>query len=116
MCFCFTDLFEGNFIFTGSGNLHIVDYYHTSFLLTSFITYTLNQPRPICAAIKDEFKLPQKCLTAMKVAGYYFMISSRSLGRRSYGYSIATLTNDIQGLNVDRGKLKVERRERSAKD
>ncbi|KAH6718703.1 hypothetical protein BKA61DRAFT_261570 [Leptodontidium sp. MPI-SDFR-AT-0119] len=81
-CFCFADLFEGNFIFTATSSLYIVDFHHASFLPTSFMTYALNQPRPVCAAIKDKFDLPTKNLAAMRVAGYYFMISSRQAGLR----------------------------------
>jgi serine/threonine protein kinase len=80
LCFCFADLFEGNFIFTESNTLYIVDFHHAAFLPTSFMTYALDQPRPVCAAIKDKFALPQNNLAAMRVAGYYFMIGSRKIG------------------------------------
>jgi serine/threonine protein kinase len=79
ICFCFADLYEGNFIFTAS-SLYIVDFHHAAFLPQSFMAYALDQPRPVCAAIRDRFSLPSSNLEAMKVAGYYFMISSRKVG------------------------------------
>lgn len=80
ICFCFADLYEGNFIFTATSNLYIVDFQHAAFLPKSFMTYALDQPRPVCAAIRNKFSLPYKNLDAMKVAGYYFMMSSRKVG------------------------------------
>ena len=62
LCFCFSDLYEGNIIFTDANILYIVDFDHASFLPTSFMTYTLDQPRPVCEAIKNKLDLPhQNC-------------------------------------------------------
>ncbi|KAH8587953.1 hypothetical protein B0O99DRAFT_601232 [Bisporella sp. PMI_857] len=80
MCFCFSDLFEGNFIFTPTNTLYIADFHHAAFLPPSFMARALDQPRPVCAAIKEQFSLPQKNLSAMRVAGYYFGISTRRVG------------------------------------
>ncbi|PVH77713.1 hypothetical protein DL98DRAFT_636934 [Cadophora sp. DSE1049] len=69
LCFCYSDLFEGNFIFTDKDDLYIVDFEHTGFLPASFMTYALDQPRPACTAIKKDFALlPHENLEAMRVA------------------------------------------------
>jgi serine/threonine protein kinase len=81
LCFCFSDLFEGNFIFTDTGNLCVVDFNHVSFLPTSFMAYAFDQPRLVCAKIKDRFDLSQANLEGMRAAGYYFMISTRKIGK-----------------------------------
>lgn len=82
LCFCFSDLYEGNFIFTSTGNLYVVDFDHVSFLPTSFMTYALDQPRPVCEAIRDKLLLPQRNLLGLRVAGYYFMKSWRKVGKQ----------------------------------
>jgi hypothetical protein len=43
------------------------------------MTYALDQPRPVCAA---KIVLPQDNLAGLKVAGYYFMISWRTAGKK----------------------------------
>ncbi|KAL5331280.1 hypothetical protein ACEPPN_000810 [Leptodophora sp. 'Broadleaf-Isolate-01'] len=81
LCFCYSDLFEGNFIFTNKGDLYIVDFEHAGFLPASFMTYALDQPRPVCIAIKNDFAfLPYENLEAMRVAGHNFMIRWRKAG------------------------------------
>jgi len=50
------------------------------------MTYALDQPRPICKAIKMKFDLPQQNLEAMRVAGYNFMIMWRKAGKYLYSY------------------------------
>ncbi|KAH6714389.1 hypothetical protein BKA61DRAFT_575161 [Leptodontidium sp. MPI-SDFR-AT-0119] len=69
---------RGNFIFTNKGDLYIVDFEHAGFLPASFMTYALDQPRPVCIAIKNDFAfLPYENLEAMRVAGHNFMIRWR---------------------------------------
>lgn len=80
LCFCYSDLFEGNFIFTDNGDLYVVDFEHASILPASFMTYALDQPRPACIAIKKDFALPYENLEAMRVAGHNFMIRWRKAG------------------------------------
>ncbi|KAH6675918.1 hypothetical protein B0J14DRAFT_538581 [Halenospora varia] len=79
ICFCFSDLYEGNFIFTDK-DLYILDFEHAGFLPVNFMTYAFDQPRPVCKAIKEKFELPDKNLSAMKVAGYNFMVRWRNAG------------------------------------
>lgn len=81
LCLCFSDLYEGNFIFRGNGDLYLVDIEGLSYLPSSFMPYALNQPRPICQAIREKFDLPTKNLHIMEAAGYYFGISWRHIGR-----------------------------------
>jgi hypothetical protein len=109
MFFCFADLFEGNFIFTNKGNLYIVDFHHASFLPTSFMTYALDHRRPVCAAIRDKFTLPQNNLAAMRVARYYFMMSWRKVGVYLLKHFVLRLTVLAKGLDVDIEELKAKR-------
>ncbi|KAH6675107.1 hypothetical protein B0J14DRAFT_29184 [Halenospora varia] len=81
ICFCFSDLYEGNFIFTDEDDLYILDFHHAGFLPVSFMTYAFDQPRPVCEAIKGKFVLPQENLPAMRVAGHNFMIRWRKAGK-----------------------------------
>ena len=81
LCFCFSDLYEGNFIFTNKCDLYIIDFHHVAFLPTSFMAYALEQPHPVCKALRTKLDLPQENLRAMKVAGHYFMISWRKAGK-----------------------------------
>ena len=110
MCFCFSDLYEGNFIYTESGELYIVDFEHVSLVPTSFMTYALNQPRRVCSGIKHQFDLPQDNLEALRVVGHYFMISSRRIGTVLIcRFAVILLTNDIGlattlSLSASRGK------------
>lgn len=92
LCFCYSDLFEGNFIFTDKGDLYVVDFEHASVLPASFMTYALDQPRPACTAIKKDFALPYENLEAMRVAGHNFMIRWRKAGE-SLTHAVDILTN-----------------------
>lgn len=112
MCFCFADLYEGNFIFTESNSLYVVDFHHVSFLPTSFMTYALDQPRPVCAAIRDKFPLPRNNLAAMKVAGYYFMISWRKVGMCLLVSLCLYPNGACTGLDIDKEELKAKRERR----
>ncbi|KAL2072452.1 hypothetical protein VTL71DRAFT_11795 [Oculimacula yallundae] len=89
LCFCYSDLFEGNFIFTNEGDLYVVDFEHASVLPASFITYALDQPRPAYIAIKNNISLPYENLEAMKVARHNFTIRSRK-AVKAYLYAILT--------------------------
>lgn len=80
MCFCFSDLFEGNFIFTDTGSLYVIDFTHASFLPTSFMTFAFEQRFPVCR-IRDHFDLPKGNLEGMRAAAYYFLIGSRKIGK-----------------------------------
>jgi hypothetical protein len=79
-------MYEGNFIFTDAGDLYIIDFEHAAFLPESFMTYAFDQPRVVCAKIKDRFSLPLGNLKAMKVAGWYFMMSWRKIGECVFGF------------------------------
>ena len=71
---------KGTLFFTDD-KLYIVDFDYAAFLPMSFMTYALDQPHPVCDAIKTKFDLPQENLKAMRVAGYNFMISWRRAGK-----------------------------------
>lgn len=61
--------------------LYLVDFEHVAILPLSFMTYALDQPRPVCTAIKDSLDLPQGNLVNMRLAGYYFMLGGRKIGK-----------------------------------
>ena len=47
----------------------------------SFMTYALDQSRPVGTAIKTKLDLSQVILSAMRVAGYNFMIRRHKAGK-----------------------------------
>ncbi|KAH9215834.1 hypothetical protein DL95DRAFT_445655 [Leptodontidium sp. 2 PMI_412] len=58
-----------------------IDFELAGFLPASFMTYALDQPRPSCTAIKNDFAfLPYENLEAIRVAGHNFMIRWRKAG------------------------------------
>lgn len=73
------------------------------------MTYALDHRRPVCAAIRDKFTLPQNNLAAMRVAGYYFMMSWRKVGKYLLKHFLLTLTVLAKGLDVDIEELKANR-------
>jgi hypothetical protein len=78
--FCFSDLYEGNFIFSDNGSLYVLDFEHASFLPISLMTYALIQARPVCTAIRDKLSLPQENLPGMRLACSFFVMSTRRIG------------------------------------
>lgn len=79
------------------------------------MTYALDQPRPVCAAIRDKFSLPQNNLVAMRVAGYYFMMSWRGVGRCLQECFVLTLTLPGKGLDYDKESLKAKREKQKSR-
>lgn len=88
--FCFSDLYEGNFILSHNGSLYVLDFEHASFLPISLMTYALIQARPVCTAIRDKLSLPQENLPGMRLACSYFVMSTRRIG--TYYITIIWLT------------------------
>ncbi|PSS28280.1 hypothetical protein M430DRAFT_24627 [Amorphotheca resinae ATCC 22711] len=80
LCFCYSDLYEGNVMFTDTGTLYIIDFEHAAFLPTSFMTLSLSLDRPINEALRNKLSLPQENLNAMQAARYYFQISGHGVG------------------------------------
>ncbi|KAH8790921.1 hypothetical protein F5882DRAFT_377049 [Hyaloscypha sp. PMI_1271] len=77
--FCFSDLYEGNFILSHNGSLYVLDFEHASFLPISLMTYALIKARPVCTAIRDKLSLPQENLPGMRLACSYFVMSTRRI-------------------------------------
>ena len=100
LCFYFSDLYEGNFIFTDECELYILDFHHAGFLPTSFMTYAFDQPRPVCEAIKGKFVLPEENLSAMRVAGHNFMIRWRKAGKY-FAIRVYLHANRLLGLPLN---------------
>jgi len=78
---CFADLYEGNFMFTASGDLYLVDFEQVSFLPLSFMTYAAIQRWCICGVVRQRLDLPEENLPAMKLACTYFVMSITRLGK-----------------------------------
>jgi hypothetical protein len=80
LCFCFSDLYEGNFLFSANGDLYVLDFEQAGFLPISFMTYALIQDRLVCAAIEEKLSLPQGNLPGIIKAGSYFIMSTHTIG------------------------------------
>ncbi|RFU32172.1 hypothetical protein B7463_g4188, partial [Scytalidium lignicola] len=81
----YSDLFEGNFIFTNTGDLYIIDFDLASFLPLSFQDFALRFPSvmscTVASRIQGEFKdLPQENFIVMKRVSGLMCQSSRKLG------------------------------------
>lgn len=82
LCFYYTDLYPGNFIFTDTGNLCVIDFDEAGFLPASFMSYALRQSRwALGHWIQDKINLPTHNLDAMENIFYWFAIGATSLGR-----------------------------------
>jgi hypothetical protein len=81
----FSDLYEGSFIFTDSGDLYIIDFDLAAFLPLSFQTFALHYPSMmsmlVAEEIKDEFDLPEENLHVMGVVANLIGRSGLQLGK-----------------------------------
>lgn len=83
LCFYYSNFFPGNFIFTDTGNLYLIEIDQAGFPPSSFVSYALTES---CWApglwTKDTgiLRLPEHNLDAMKNIAYWFTISSSWLG------------------------------------
>ncbi|KAL2292419.1 hypothetical protein FJTKL_09391 [Diaporthe vaccinii] len=78
--FYFADFYEGNFIFTDSGDLYLIDFDQAGFLPLSFMAYALADKWPVGFWIKDRLQLPESNIEAMRRASHWFLISFRKIG------------------------------------
>ncbi|OAA68020.1 Protein kinase-like domain protein [Niveomyces insectorum RCEF 264] len=81
----FSDLHTGNFIFTPSGDLYVIDFDMAAFLPLSFMTFALRFPTmmsgEVAAAIRKDFlDLPQQNVDAMLHVAGTFMRGSNKMG------------------------------------
>ncbi|KAF4447224.1 Protein kinase-like domain protein [Fusarium austroafricanum] len=77
--FVLSDLYEGNFMFTESGDLFVIDFEMANFLPLSFMTYAMIQHHDVCS-LKDRFELPQENLEIMRRVSDLLIKSVRRLG------------------------------------
>lgn len=82
LCFYYSDFYPGNFIFTDSGEVCVIDFDEAGFLPASFMAYALTQSRWAPGHwIQDKIDLPVANLDAMRNISYWFSIGVTSLGK-----------------------------------
>lgn len=82
LCFYYSDLYDGNFILTDTGDLCIIDFDQAGFLPLSFMSFALAESRWEPGFwIKDILSLPENNLNAMKNIFYWFTIGVCWLGK-----------------------------------
>jgi hypothetical protein len=81
LCFCSTDVWADNFIITETGQTCVIDFEHTAFLPTNFMSYALrDRGKPLISEIAKRITLPtSEDLGAMNVASYIFKMHARRL-------------------------------------
>ncbi|ROV92461.1 hypothetical protein VSDG_06670 [Cytospora chrysosperma] len=81
LCFYYSDLYDGNFILTDTGDLCIIDFDQAGFLPLSFMSFALAESRWEPGFwTKDILSLPENNLNAMKNIFYWFTIGVCWLG------------------------------------
>lgn len=81
LCFYYSDFFDGNFIFTDSGDLYVIDFDQAGFLPQSFMMFAMADSRWYPGHwIKDILRLPEDNLKAMQNIFYWFTIGVAWLG------------------------------------
>lgn len=100
LCFYYSDLFPGNFMFTAAGNLYVIDFDQAGFLPLSFMSFALAESRWSPGLwIKDILRLPEHNLDAMKNIFYWFAIGVSWLGElASHFCPISLVANFTFGL------------------
>lgn len=90
-----SDFFDGNFIFTNSGDLCIIDFDQAGFLPQSFIMFAMAESRWYPGNwIKDILRLPEDNLDAMRNIQYWFSVGVVWLGKLENTYY---LCNPVPG-------------------
>lgn len=101
--FYYSDFFPGNFIFTATSDLYLIDFDQAGFLPPSFMSYALAESRWAPGLwIKDILRLPEHNLDAMKNIFYWFAIGVSWLGElASHFYPMSWVANfkfGVKGL------------------
>lgn len=78
--FVFSDLYEGNFMFTDAGSLFIIDFEQAAFLPLSFMSFAMVQQHHICDLLRDALHLPSENTDAMRHICSLFAKSSTKIG------------------------------------
>ncbi|KPM43177.1 hypothetical protein AK830_g3308 [Neonectria ditissima] len=77
--FVFSDMYEGNFMFTDEGDLYVIDFEQANFLPLSFMTYAMVQRHYLCQ-LGDRLGLPEENLEIMRRVCSLLVMSVPSLG------------------------------------
>lgn len=89
LSFYYSDFYDGNFIFTDSGDICVIDFDQAGFLPRSFMMYAMNESSWYPGHwIKDVLGLPKDNLKAMKRIGYWFAIGVSWLGESEVSCSL----------------------------
>ncbi|KAH7153356.1 hypothetical protein EDB81DRAFT_882294 [Dactylonectria macrodidyma] len=76
--FVFSDLYEGNFMFTDDGDTYVIDFEQANFLPLCFMTYATVQFRDVACFLRGRLDLPQENLHALRhICSLFFMSWSK---------------------------------------
>jgi hypothetical protein len=76
----YSDLYAGNFIFTDTEDLYVIDFEQANFLPLSFMSYAMFQNHFMCGVLKERIDLPSQNIEVMRRIGSLFVMSVRTLG------------------------------------
>lgn len=106
LSFYYSDFYDGNFIFTDSGDICVIDFDQAGFLPQTFMMHAMNESSWYPGHwIKDVVGLPKDNLKAMKRIGYWFAVGVSWLGESGTSFplshlisGVANITSVVQGL------------------
>ncbi|KAH8762967.1 kinase-like domain-containing protein [Hyaloscypha finlandica] len=77
LCFCYSDIWEHNFIITEARQIYVIDFGDAAFLPTSFMSLVLQNPKGLLLPnISSRISFPESPnLNAMRRASYVFKIA-----------------------------------------
>ena len=76
LCFCYSDIWEDNFLITKAGQIYVIDFQDAAFLPMSFMSFVLHKPtKPLIPKIPAKFSL-----NAMKRVSYILKKRPRIIG------------------------------------
>ena len=92
LCFYYSDFYAGNFIFTDSGDICLIDFDQAGFLPQSFMMFAMVDSRWFPGHwIKEILKLPEDNFKAMHNILYWFAIGCR------VGKDLPTTKSSVRG-------------------
>lgn len=112
LSFYYSDFYAGNFIFTDSGDVCVIDFDQAGFLPLSLMSFAVAESDWFLGRwLRDVLRIPEHNLAALKGIHYFFMIGVHDLGesrdcpiRRSK--SQMAKTKSIKGLRPPKKKRK----------
>jgi hypothetical protein len=80
LCFCYSDIWEHNFVITEAREIYVLDFGDATFLPTSFMSLVLQNPGGfLLSKISSRISFPESPnLNAMRRASYVLKIASSS--------------------------------------